>query len=472
MKFNFAKSGFVNTNSRSITRLQRITDLIVLGVAFNVYQPQTNWTTDFINIPTEYIVCIIVLIVLPNSGIYRSYRHKSLNQMFGKINSTWIMIVCLVILTMFLNKSSTSYSRVAILMWSITGWSWLILTNILTRMYLRKMRKNGLNSRTILYWGRKQSVIKFSSQLSMNPWLGYRVIAWFSPEDEDDCKSLNLPYFGGGIKELKVWLDKNTVDCIVFSEILDREFNENNSNLIRIFGNTCSRVLYAPDWCFNTMKFESETIGSYNCIEVWGARQAYDEIIIKRIFDFVLALMGTIIILPVLITISIAVKISSKGPILYVQKRCGLNGRVFKCYKFRSMYVNHKEEDGILTQATKDDKRITLIGKYLRRWSLDELPQLINVIEGSMSLVGPRPHALEHDKLYRSLVTGYSQRHVYKPGMTGLAQVRGYRGEIKEISAMEARVNADLEYQKNWSILTDIEILCRTFITVIKSDAY
>ena len=136
------------------------------------------------------------------------------------------------------------------------------------------------------------------------------------------------------------------------------------------------------------------------------------------------------------------------------------------------MYIDKGEKPATVEQATKNDPRITHIGKFLRRWSLDELPQLFNVIHGDMSLVGPRPHALEHDKIYRELITGYSQRHVFKPEMTGLAQVSGYRGETKEISAMEARVQADLEYQKEWSLLVDIEILCRTVVTLASSKAY
>ena len=136
------------------------------------------------------------------------------------------------------------------------------------------------------------------------------------------------------------------------------------------------------------------------------------------------------------------------------------------------MYIDDEDDSGILKQAIKGDKRITQIGRILRRWSLDELPQLINVIEGNMSLVGPRPHALEHDKFYRQLITGYSQRHVYKPGMTGLAQVSGFRGETKDISTMEARIKADLEYQQEWSLLVDIEILFKTVFTIIGTDSY
>ena len=136
------------------------------------------------------------------------------------------------------------------------------------------------------------------------------------------------------------------------------------------------------------------------------------------------------------------------------------------------MYSEQFQDDSVIKQATKDDPRVTKVGRIIRRWSLDELPQLINVLKGDMSLVGPRPHAKQHDEKYRNLITGYTQRHVYKPGITGLAQVSGYRGETKEISAMEYRVQADLEYQRDWSIWLDIEILFKTFLIVVWNDAY
>ena len=220
------------------------------------------------------------------------------------------------------------------------------------------------------------------------------------------------------------------------------------------------------------MRFESESIGNQHCIEIWGAKQTYDERIAKRLFDLLISLIGIIVILPVLIIISIAIKLTSTGPILFRQKRCGLDGKIFNCYKFRSMYTDSGDRSTSLKQATKNDPRVTTVGRFLRRWSLDELPQLLNVIQGDMSLVGPRPHALEHDQIYRELITGYTQRHVFKPGMTGLAQVSGYRGETKDVSAMEGRIKADLEYQKDWSLIVDIEILFRTIITMASTAAY
>ena len=466
-------SGKLFSNGRSIARLQRVLDIFIIGLIFYAFQPRAAWTTEFISIPTIYIVTMFTAILLPKAGIYKSYRHKTLNRMFQKLNSTWFSIVCIVVLTTFLNKSSANYSRIAITAWAISSWMWLVTMHVFSRMYLRSIRKIGMNSRRILYWGEPIAAHQFSNQLSKNPWLGYRIVAWFSPVTVgEDNQPDNLPKCLGGVDKLKRWFDENSVECIVFSNSPSSNKKSVNQKIFNIFGNTCSRVLYAPNWYIESMSFGSETIGNQHCIEIWGAKPTYDERIVKRLFDLLISLIGIIIIFAVLIIISICIKLTSKGPILFQQKRCGLDGKIFNCYKFRSMYTDAGDRSTSLKQATKNDPRVTTVGRFLRRWSLDELPQLLNVIQGDMSLVGPRPHALEHDQIYRELITGYTQRHVFKPGMTGLAQVSGYRGETKDVSAMEGRIKADLEYQKDWSLIVDIEILFRTMITMASTEAY
>jgi putative colanic acid biosynthesis UDP-glucose lipid carrier transferase len=167
-----------------------------------------------------------------------------------------------------------------------------------------------------------------------------------------------------------------------------------------------------------------------------------------------------------MVALAIAVKFSSPGPAIFRQRRYGLNGEEITVYKFRTMRVH---EDGTkLVQASKDDPRTTKIGRFLRRYSLDELPQLVNVLQGSMSLVGPRPHAVEHNEMYRKLIKGYMVRHKMSPGLTGLAQVNGMRGETRTLDQMEARVRYDLEYLRNWSIRLDLEIIAKTIVRVLR----
>ena len=187
---------------------------------------------------------------------------------------------------------------------------------------------------------------------------------------------------------------------------------------------------------------------------------------IKRLSDIVLATLILILITPLLLIIAVAVKAGSPGPIIFKQRRCGLDGKEIVIYKFRSMTVTEDGND--IAQATKDDARITPLGALLRRTSCDELPQFINVLQGHMSIVGPRPHAVAHNELYRKLIKGYMVRHKVKPGITGWAQVNGYRGETKTLDKMQSRIDYDLDYLRNWSVRLDLYIIFKTIALVIK----
>jgi putative colanic acid biosynthesis UDP-glucose lipid carrier transferase len=180
----------------------------------------------------------------------------------------------------------------------------------------------------------------------------------------------------------------------------------------------------------------------------------------KRVFDLVAASCGLLVLAPFLIAISLAIVIEASGPVLFRQKRGGFNGRSFRILKFRTMHV--MEDDAMIKQATLRDGRVTRIGRWLRRTSIDEFPQLINVLRGEMSLVGPRPHALAHDDQYSKLISSYPCRHHVKPGMTGWAQINGYRGETPTLALMKQRVELDLWYVNNWSLWLDLRILIQT----------
>lgn len=182
--------------------------------------------------------------------------------------------------------------------------------------------------------------------------------------------------------------------------------------------------------------------------------------LVKRVSDIVLASIILLLISPLLLTIAIAVKLSSPGPVIFRQRRNGLDGEEITVYKFRSMTT--QDNGPVIEQATKNDPRITPLGAFLRRTSLDELPQFINVLQGRMSIVGPRPHAVAHNEMYRQLIRAYMVRHKVKPGITGWAQVNGLRGETETIDKMKARVEYDLEYLRNWSLGLDLQIIVRT----------
>lgn len=464
-------SGFLRLNSKEITQLQRILDVTILTGSFVLLQPYLEWETPFVSLPTWCLVGIAVSTVLSPSSIYSSYRHRSLLKLLRKISSRWILILSLLLLATYFNKSTSSFSRIATTTWAISGWIWLVTSHILIRKVLRYHRSNGGNSRSIVYWGNPKAASLFAKQIANNPWTGYQIIGWFSPVTvEANSHNETLPSCGGGKQELKDWLKANEVDWLVFGHI---DSNESELNeMISLFGDTSISVIYAPHWSHPTMRFSMELVGNQPCIELWGSGQRWLDRQIKRLIDLTLTSVGIIIISPLLVCIAIAIKLSSPGPVLYKQDRYGLDGKKFKCIKFRSMYTTETSELSMIKQATPNDPRVTPIGAFLRRWSLDELPQLFNVLLGDMSLVGPRPHAIEHNETYRKIIPGYMQRHSFKPGITGLAQISGWRGETPLVSDMENRINADLVYQRDWSIMLDIKILIKTFLLLHTGNTY
>ena len=186
----------------------------------------------------------------------------------------------------------------------------------------------------------------------------------------------------------------------------------------------------------------------------------------KRMTDLILAWAILILAAPVMLLAAVLIKLTSPGPVIFKQRRYGLDGQEIIIYKFRTMSV--MEDGDVIRQATQRDPRVTPLGRLLRRTSIDELPQLINVLQGRMSLVGPRPHAVSHNELYRKLIKGYMVRHKVAPGITGLAQVNGLRGETATVEQMEARLKYDLEYLRNWSLLLDLNILLKTLSIVAR----
>jgi putative colanic acid biosynthesis UDP-glucose lipid carrier transferase len=422
-------------------------------------------------LPPIVWVAISVLLLLPRTGIYASYRSRSLYILARRVTSSWLLVVMGLLLLSFATKSTASFSRFDTSLWAVASWFSLLLNHVGLRKLLRQHRSRGGNSRTVLYWGLPEASEAFASEVYSNSWMGLRLVAWFGPEPpaRNFCAP-GLPSFGGDHRAMRNWLETNSVDRIVFSHVT-RDGIE-MGDLLRIFGDTSIPVVYAPDWAQPTMHFTVDQVGKQLCIDLWGSRQLLSDRQLKRTFDLFVSILGVLLISPLLFLIAVAVKCTSHGSVIFCQERYGLDGRSFTVYKFRSMYVSESGSLPGLKQATSNDSRITPLGAVLRRWSLDELPQLFNVIKGEMSLVGPRPHAVEHNEYYRRRVAGYMQRHAFKPGITGLAQVEGLRGETVCLDSMAARVEADLRYQRNWSLKLDIKILIKTLLRLRSPNAY
>ncbi|EEF22413.1 Exopolysaccharide production protein PSS, putative [Ricinus communis] len=241
-------------------------------------------------------------------------------------------------------------------------------------------------------------------------------------------------------------------------------------DLLDSLKNSTASIYFVPDlFVFDLIQARFDMVNGIPVVAVCESPFFGLRSIVKRLSDIVIAGGILAVIWPILLLIAFGVARSSPGPVLFKQRRYGLDGKEILVYKFRSMTVC--EDGNAIRQAQKNDNRVTRFGEFLRKSSLDELPQLINVLQGRMSIVGPRPHAVAHNELYRTLIKGYMVRHKVKPGITGLAQINGCRGETDTVDKMQARIHYDIEYLRNWSLGLDLQIILKT-LTVFTGDKH
>lgn len=285
----------------------------------------------------------------------------------------------------------------------------------------------------------------------------------------DDRNQDRLPQAGGNpllgrLRELPEFVKEHRIQFIYLS--LPMASQPRILHVLDELKDTTASIYFVPDmFITDLIQGRSGSICGTPVISVCESPFTGSSGIIKRASDIILSLLILLLISPVLLLIAVAIKMDSPGPIIFKQRRYGLDGEEILVYKFRSMRVC--EDGDKIRQAEKDDSRITRVGAFLRRNSLDELPQFVNVLQGRMSIVGPRPHAVAHNEIYRNLIKGYMIRHKVKPGITGWAQVNGYRGETRTLDKMQARIDHDLDYLRNWSLQLDLHIIIKTVLVVV-----
>lgn len=335
----------------------------------------------------------------------------------------------------------------------------------IARILLRKFRRRGRNFTRVIIVGTNTTSERLYKELMSDAGYGYRIVGVFGPD-----KPIGLPkyLYRGGYEDVDEFVQKEAVDEIYYTlsgkheDILRRTINVANDNVVAFY--------YVPQISrYISGRFELHSMGAMpmltlNCNPLTrSVNQA-----IKRTFDIVFSASVLVVLLPlVFVPVAIAIKLSSPGPVFFRQTRTGYRGIDFMCLKFRTMKVN---ADSDKVQAQENDPRKTRVGDFLRRTSIDELPQFINVLKGDMSIVGPRPHMLKHTDEYRKLISKYMVRHKVKPGITGWAQVCGWRGPTEELWKMEKRVEHDVWYIENWSFLLDLKIIARTVVNAVKGE--
>ncbi|GAB4355549.1 MAG: exopolysaccharide biosynthesis glycosyltransferase VpsL [Gammaproteobacteria bacterium] len=377
--------------------------------------------------------------------------------------AAWITVAVLLVILGTLTKTNALFSRYWMGLWFILGVLFIVSFRTILTLSLHQMRKHGWNHRRIVIVGTGSLSLFVSQRLREAPWTGLDIVAYFSDRSGEELGELTANAALFTLDSLGPFLAENTVDEIWLTLPLSDE--EKVQSILHSLRHCTATIRYVPDiFGFRLLNHAVTEIAGMPVLDLNVSPMLGMNRVIKELEDRLLALLILVLTSPLLVLIAIGVKLSSPGPVLFKQLRHGWDGKPIKVYKFRTMFV-HQEENGQVTQAQRNDPRITRFGTFLRRTSLDELPQFFNVLQGRMSIVGPRPHAIAHNEQYKDLIDDYMLRHKVKPGITGWAQVNGWRGETSDLDKMKKRVEYDLYYIENWSLLFDLKII---FLTIFR----
>ncbi len=429
-----------------------VIDLIIINVlAFYVFFFHSNEIIYSILISFAWLIIAIYL------GFYEVYRYTKVIAILNCAlkQSILFSLFCLALELFY----SDFYFQKRVVFFVFLSMVFILFFKLSIYYFLRKFRVlYGGNSRSVVLLGNNKNINPLKNFFTENPDYGYRLMEVFTLEDHKKERIEKCLSYVLSSKTDEIYCSMADLSDSQIRDIVD--FADNNLKTLKFIPN--EKQIFS-----RTAKFEY-----YDYIPVITLRNILQEEtlnkIIKRVFDIIFSLLIIVGIMSWLIPIlAIIIKLESKGPLFFIQKRNGLNYKEFDCYKFRSMVIN-KQSD--IDLASKNDVRITKVGKFIRKTSIDELPQFFNVLLGDMSVVGPRPHMVSVANLYAANVDKFMVRHFVKPGITGLAQTKGYRGEVEIEEDIINRVKYDIFYMENWSILLDIEIIFKTIYNVIKGD--
>jgi putative colanic acid biosynthesis UDP-glucose lipid carrier transferase len=411
------------------------------------------------------IAVLLVLVVFPAFGVYRTWRGGSMGIELRRVTLAWATVLATLAVLAFLTKRGSEFSRAWFLIWFGLGWSFLTAGRIALRSGLRLLRSRGYNLRRIVIVRTADFGIELAQSIEAAPWTGLKPMALFCASP--GACSTNPTLVGrvqqfDCIDSLPEFVERESIDQVWIALPLKEE--ETIRRVLYLLRHSTVDVSYVPDMSGLRLLNSSITeVAGFPVMSLSATRMEGMNELVKEIVDKVLAFLILLLVSPLMVLIAIGVKLSSPGPVFFRQRRLGAGGEEISVVKFRSMVV-HTEEIGQVSQARRGDARVTPFGAFLRRTSLDELPQFFNVLSGSMSIVGPRPHAIEHNEHYKELVQKYMLRHKVKPGITGWAQINGYRGETDTLEKMAKRVEYDLHYIENWSLWLDLKIIGLTIL--------
>ncbi|PTU32929.1 undecaprenyl-phosphate glucose phosphotransferase [Stenotrophobium rhamnosiphilum] len=428
--------------------------------------------STYLTIPLHQVAMLLIAFILPLAlaqyGAYRSQRDIPPTLELLRLWSALILVVGLLVVLAAISKTTIHVSRLWSGIWLVYLFILLTAMRLLARSTLRRLRIWGYDAKTILLVGNGTLASRVVAQLVTDNADGYRVVGYLAESPSQLAEFGGLPYLGRAVEARQICVRQRLAIDQVWVAIDEANLDELRTS-IEALSELPYELRVVPDGLISTLcEMPVSTAAGLLTVELSSSPTTAVDRVLKAMEDRVLGTAIAIFAIPVLLLIALLIRMDSAGPVLFRQKRHGWNGEEITIFKFRTMHL-HDEVPGVVTQAKKEDARVTRVGRWLRRSSLDELPQLINVLTGSMSLVGPRPHATEHNELYVNIIRNYMHRHRVKPGITGWAQVNGYRGETDTPEKMQRRVEYDLYYIEHWSIGFDLVILVLTFVRGLTS---
>ncbi len=415
---------------------------------------------------------IVLPLMLEISGLYRLDSLLMPAKSIFRLFVSWALLFALLVFTLFLLKQGSSISRGWLLTWAVAGFAFFLTYRFFVAAMLRKFNQYGRFNRRAVIVGGGESAAKVIANLQAHHDTGMSLVGYFDDRDDNRSSAEAHGVFKlGSIDDLIDFSRSTRIDSIIITlpvtaedrllQILNRLWVLPVDIRLSAYG---QKLRYRPR--------AYSYIGNLPCLDMFDRPLGEWGLLIKSVMDKVLACCAIVVIAPILGAVALAVKLDSKGPVIFKQKRFGFNNELIEVYKFRSMFTDEADLSASKL-VTKDDPRVTRIGRFIRRTTLDELPQFFNVLKGDLSLVGPRPHATKAkaaDSLYENVVDGYFARHKVKPGITGWAQINGWRGETDTAEKIERRVEHDLYYIENWSLTFDLYILARTPLALLNTD--
>jgi putative colanic acid biosynthesis UDP-glucose lipid carrier transferase len=467
---NARKGGIVQSHKSSFSTLYRLVDLVCITFIYFSVLFLRDITIEPNSMVLLFVSIVAFMLIAEAVDLYRSWRMESTTLLIRHAIIAWMVTSFIVVTFAFFFSESVSYDEVTILIWLVGAGPALTAWRVVFRELLFWQRKKGHNTRSAIVIGATSSGYNLAMQIRQNEQLGIRFKGMFDDRSADRLPHEFTDQIAGSVADAIDLAKKSEVDFIYIALPMSAE--KRIMEVLNLCSDTTCTVSIIPNFfIYNLLNARWQTIGPIQTLSVFDTPFQGANNILKRTEDVIFSTLILAVIAIPMLFIGLAVKLTSKGPAIFKQKRYGLDGKEISVYKFRSMTT---QDNGVeVKQATKNDARITPLGAFLRRTSLDELPQFINVLQGRMSIVGPRPHAVAHNEEYRKLIEGYMLRHKVRPGITGWAQINGFRGETETVNKMVKRVEFDLDYIHRWSVWLDVKIILATvFKGFISKNAY